>query len=243
MDKRIILALTAAASGTVGGFIGFKIASERLVKKFDAILEAELANTKKFYERKNKVGDFATPEAAVETLGIPDGPAEEAADAMVNYAAMHIPGGAAVITNDGILVPEGPLEEDPLARETAKNVFGKEPGEPVLISFDEFAQIGDEYDQLSVTYYMGDKIVAEMDDSPIADDDRCVGLDNLHKFHEDEAITQIYVRNDRLKIVYEITRSTGKYSKEVLDLDDDGHLEHAETFERRPRRRQVLRDE
>lgn len=258
MNKVIVFSIVSGVAGLgAGAGLGYYIAQEKLVKKFDEILEKELANTKKFYERTNKVGRFETPQAAAEALGVPDSPVEEAADAIVNYGAKFVPAEAVEITNEGALVADmnevGKLMADGLSdgieagHQNARNVFGKEEGEPVRITFDEFAQAGDDYDPITVTYYMGDKVVAE-NDEPIQDDNRCIGLDNLYLFHEDETLTELYVRNDRLKTVYEITRSTGKYSSEVLDLDDDGHqrgshLQHSdETFERRPRR-QRLRDE
>lgn len=245
MNKVLIFSIASGVVGLGAGAVGgYFLAEKKLVKQFDEILETQLANTKKFYERIYKTGDFETPEAAAEALGVPDGPVEEAADAIVNYGAKFVPGEAAVITPSGILVDEAlstPAEMmGGIGADRNHNVFGKEPGEPEEITFDEFAQIGDDYDSETVTYYMGDKVVADSSDRHLEDDHRCIGLDNLQKFHLDENLTELYVQNDRLKTVYEITRSTGKYSKEVLDVDDS--LEHADNFAKMPRRRRLQDD-
>jgi hypothetical protein len=241
MNKVLIFSIASGVAGLgAGAGLGYYLAQEKLVKKFDEILEQQIADTKKFYERKHKVGDFETPEAAVEALGIPDGLVEEAADAVVNYGAMFIPAEKAVLVPEGVrTIQDVELPE----QDGLHNVFGKEPGEPEQITFDEFAQAGDEYDSETVTYYMGDRVVAEQDDSIIDDAHRCVGIDNLQLFHDDENLTELYVKNDRLKTVYEITRSTGKYSFEVAGLDDNGQqagdLQHADNFAKMPRRRRL----
>lgn len=253
MNKRDIFIVTSVAVSFVAGSgVGYFLAEKKLVKKFDEILEAELANTKKFYERKNKVGDFETPEAAFEALGIPEGVVEEAADAIVNYGAKFKYGeDADLIPPEQALLEVGgvrKIQDVNLPEEDVRvgNVFGKEPGEPEQITFEEFAQAGEDYDSENLTYYMGDKILAEMDDSMVDDIHRCVGLDNLERFYEDENLTELYVKNDRLKTVYEITRSTGKYSFEVAGLDDSGQqvdrngdLQHSDNFAKMPRRRRL----
>lgn len=83
-----------------------------------------------------------------------------------------------------------------------------------VISPDEYAE-DDEYDAISFTYY-SDGVLADdndrrMDEEAIADS---VGSDAVNHFgeYEDDIV---YVRNDRLKVYYEICRDERPYA-EVL---------------------------
>lgn len=84
---------------------------------------------------------------------------------------------------------------------------------PYVISpehFDEF----DDYDVISLMYY-ADGVLCDDNDEPIGDIANTVGDDAVLHFgeYDDDCV---YVRNDRLKVDYEILRSLKTY-KEVLD--------------------------
>jgi hypothetical protein len=98
--------------------------------------------------------------------------------------------------------------------------------EPVLSAYvisDEAFIIGEQnYEQITVTWYEGDqKLTGEGDRLLTADDiERSVGHANLEKFGEESGnVNIVYLRNDALQMDFEVVRSTGKYSTEVLGLD------------------------
>ncbi len=105
--------------------------------------------------------------------------------------------------------------------------------EPYILHVDEYLQNEYEDEQVSVTYYAGDDVVADDRDAVIQDVDSVLGEDNLERFgygSKDRNI--VYIRNPRLGVAYEVCHSTGKFAHEVL-----GFLEHGDN--RRPRKFKV----
>ena len=84
-----------------------------------------------------------------------------------------------------------------------------------IIAPNEFGEI-DEYETNELTYY-ADGILADDGDDIIDDIENLIGEDSLLHFgeYEDDPDT-IYVRNDRLRTDYEITRDQRRYA-DVVD--------------------------
>jgi hypothetical protein len=90
--------------------------------------------------------------------------------------------------------------------------------QPYIITEEEYLQNDPEHDQVSITYYAGDDTLADVQDIVIEDHDR-IGVDNLVRFgHGNKNPHLLYVRNEVLELDFEITRSSGEYADEVLDL-------------------------
>lgn len=87
----------------------------------------------------------------------------------------------------------------------AKEMFDK----PYVISPDEFGE--NDYETESLTYYE-DGVLADDFDNVIENIDELVGIDSLNHFGEYED-DSVFVRNDMLKIDYEILMDTRKYSE------------------------------
>ena len=83
---------------------------------------------------------------------------------------------------------------------------------PYVISPDEFGE-ADDYDMISLTYY-ADKVLADDWNDPIEDIEATVGSDSLTHFGEYEE-DSVFVRNDRLRVDYEILLSNLKFSDVV----------------------------
>ena len=79
---------------------------------------------------------------------------------------------------------------------------------PYVISPEEFGDC--DYETVSLTYYE-DKVLTDDMDEPIEDVENTVGSDSLNHFGEYED-DSVFVRNDRLKIDYEILLDLRKYS-------------------------------
>ena len=92
---------------------------------------------------------------------------------------------------------------------------------PRIITPDEF---GDnlEYDQISLTYYVGkegdDKVLADDHDKAMSDDEieETIGKESLNHFGEYE-MDSVFVRNDRLKVDYEILIDDRSYADVLKD--------------------------
>jgi len=89
--------------------------------------------------------------------------------------------------------------------------------QPYVIHRDEFYGDEVEYTQSTLTYYAGDDILVDENDSPIYNHDTVVGP--LRFGHGSEDPNVFHVRNDLRKAEYEIIHDQGLYSKEVLGLD------------------------
>lgn len=88
---------------------------------------------------------------------------------------------------------------------------------PYILHKDEFYADEKDYSQLTLTYYAGDNIMVDDDESPIYNHERIVGP--LRFGHGSGDPKVFYVRNDRMKAEYEILEDQGLYSVEVLGLE------------------------
>lgn len=236
------LGLAFLGGAALGAGLGYRIAVGKLDMKYNEQMEEEIARTRAHYERTYKAGDFETPASAAEALGV----VGEAADALLTYQGLDEENKKAFLDARNRFVPEDERIQDVeiVEEESVEehNVFEKssedygfsprDPERPYMITMIEFGENEPDHDQVSITYYAGDKILADDKDKPLADADRCVGLDNLQKFGGMPDPTIILVRNERLRMDYEVNLREGKYAHEVA-----GFRHSDETFERRPRRR------
>lgn len=95
---------------------------------------------------------------------------------------------------------------------------------PYVISRDEFSANENEYEQGTLCWYTGDEVLADDRDQPFdAQAMELVGIENLSRFgHGSEDPNIVYVRNDRIRMEWEIVRSPGKFAVDVLGFDDEG---------------------
>jgi hypothetical protein len=243
-----MVAGVAIVSLTIGAASGYFFAKKQLQTKYDQVLEEELAKTKEFYSRLHKTGDYSTPEAAVSALVGP------AADALLSYQ------GAETRIIEEVDVTEISMDEEPNAfgetittedyvgevitnniwqsdDEPRIDTSNRDPERPYIITVAEFMANDMDYEQSTLTYFAGDNVVADEQSKHIPDIDRCVGLDNLEKFGVGEDPNTLLIRNERLKMDFEVAKSDGKYAHEVLGLSHSD-----DTFER-TRARSRLRGE
>lgn len=89
---------------------------------------------------------------------------------------------------------------------------------PYVITPEEFGEF-DDYEPISLVYY-ADGVLADDNDELVEEVEEVVGSDWLTRFGEYEPDT-VYVRNDRFKADYEITRDFRSY-KEVVGDDTYG---------------------
>jgi hypothetical protein len=99
---------------------------------------------------------------------------------------------------------------------------------PYVIHKDEYFGSETDFEQMTLTYFEGDDVLADSNDTPVDDQDAMVGLGNLAKFgHGSGDPNVVYVRNVELQLEIEIMHSDGLYSEEVHGISDDG-LKHSD---------------
>ena len=98
---------------------------------------------------------------------------------------------------------------------------------PYVIHEDEYmSNDEDSQPQMTATYYEGDDIMADENDTPIYNWRDIIGT--LHFGHGSRDANTFYVRNERMKHDYEIIRDGGKFAEVVLGLEEEQAQEQRE---------------
>ncbi len=93
----------------------------------------------------------------------------------------------------------------------------RDPSEPYIIHKDEFYSDEKGYAQSTLTYYSGDNIMVDEDESPMYNHEEITGP--LLFGHGSGDPKVVHIRNDKRKSEYEIVKGSGLYSQEVLGLE------------------------
>jgi hypothetical protein len=99
-----------------------------------------------------------------------------------------------------------------------------DPDVPYIIPVQAYMDNEELNEQLTLTYYVGDKtLVVEDSDEVVEDVDQTVGFNNLHNLGVESGNDDtVYVRNEKRAIEYEILRDEGKYHEAVQGVDTWG---------------------
>lgn len=106
--------------------------------------------------------------------------------------------------------------------EGVEEIPPRNPDRPYVIKAEEWYHNETDYDQITLTYWADDDVLADDAKRMVVDVDSVVGATNLHRFGflSDNADI-VYVRNDRLGADYEITKDERNYSEVVHGVDPD----------------------
>jgi hypothetical protein len=114
----------------------------------------------------------------------------------------------------------------------------RSPDIPYVIHYDERYELED-YDHVTLTYYEGDDVLCNERDEIVDPDrrDEMVGDSNLNLFgHGSNDASIVYVRNDKLELIFEVVRSPNHFAEEVHGITheayDRGNLERMRIRER-----------
>lgn len=180
---------------TIGAAIGSVATYKLLENRFKQITQEEIDSMEEYYKKKY----------CGEPVNKLDDDVKENTDSGVKFA----------VTTDkpDILKYAAKLQESGYTNYSGSNVNTekeeKESMEPYVIAPEDFAEF-DEYDTISLTYY-SDHVLTDENDELIEDVDAVVGSDSLNHFGEYED-DSVYVRDERLKIDYEILFDRRNYS-------------------------------
>jgi hypothetical protein len=250
-----VAAGVGVVSLTIGVASGYFLTKRMLDAKYNEKMEAEIQRTRDHYA-KTMTKEYSTPEEAVEALldGFdPDHnkhafkddegrPGERLTVEKIDYTKFSIkpedleyePNAIDVVADQ---MRKAVVEE---SEDSAENVFEKysdekwmenrDPSKPYIISEEEFLANDPEFDQTQLTYFAGDKQLADDNRQDPIPNHSIVGEDNLEHFgvgSDDPHL--LYIRNEKLKADFEISLSQGYYQREVLGLDiQEKYLKHSD---------------
>lgn len=113
------------------------------------------------------------------------------------------------------------VEENKYAKVLEKGGSNVKDDEPYVISPLKFAEEDEDYEVISLTYFSDGILVDDMGEL-IEDAESIVGTEFPEHFGEyTEDPDTVYVRNERLKVDYEIQRDLDTYAKPMNPTDDE----------------------
>lgn len=236
MNIKLMLGGTSVLSLAAGIGVGYVLTKKSLGQVYADMIEQEVAEAKAHYSDKadhqialvkseyNELFKSASTKIVTEHLVEPE---ELVPDRVIqvlrNYQGVQ-PSEAAleeVPTVLNTLVPAPSQPAKPKMVPLQSDIPGEPPGEiappaPYIITFEEYdnAEVG--YEQRTVTYFSGDGVVTDEEDKPMTQVLTTLGFDNL-KDDKFAGSNVIFVRSEKLKLDFEVIRSEGMYSEEVLN--------------------------
>jgi hypothetical protein len=206
------------------------VAKKTLETKYEELAKQEIAEARDYYRTLHKKDGYETAEAAAEAL-LPQ-KVKEVVRMYAGAVPPELSGSlkyhrAELLENIGKLAIEEPVELSVFnqvenEQDVEAEVRQRTEEAPYIISKDEFFADEAGHDQITITYYLGDGVLADERDQPMEDIDSAVGDDNIPRFgHRSEDPNILYVRNHVLGTDFEITLSKGKYAVEVAGLQEE----------------------
>ena len=238
-------ALGLIMGAAAGAAVAYKVAYARANTKYSKIAEDEIAEIREHYhERSRALEEKAAKRPLAELIeesGYSGGSAEddekeegppmavqppegttarysEREQAAIDEVNRQYPGEEVVETRNVFEKVEPEYEWD-MQAELKK----RSPDIPYVIHYDEIAEM-DGYDHMMLTYYTHDDVLANDRDEVQDPDERTnfIGVKTLERFgHGSRDPSIVFVRNDRLEIVFEIVKSDASYVEVVHGFSHD----------------------
>lgn len=227
--KYVTHGVVAVTSLLIGGGVSFLITKKVLETRYEEIIKDEIESAKDYYKRVYKKDEYSSVIAAADALDVETSPDEvnqydtttneQPSDLKITVEKIK----ASIEENRNVFSNVKEIEElDP------QEIEDRDPDIPYIITEHEFRDNDPDHDQISLTYFEEDDVLADDQDGVIEDSDNIVGDDNLTRFGTGAGDHNIlFVRNERLSSDFEIAKSNGSYAREVL-----GFIEHADSRDR-----------
>lgn len=259
------LAFGAFLIGTgIGGGIAYLLASRRLEAKYAQISADEIESMAEHYRDKARSLEAQAAKRPIDEIVKERGYASPDAKTSSRPMAVQPPqavlesederaGGPddSVMAEDEVEGPSGVKPHQPVERNIFRDHGDVEfewnyheerkrrtPDAPYVIHYDEREEM-EGYHVMTLTYYTEDDVLCDERDNPVdpAERNDLIGEVNLERFgHGSNDPSVVFVRNDKLEIVYEVVRSPNSYSEEVHGIRHDsglrGNLERMRARER-----------
>lgn len=200
MQTKHLVIVSAASGLLVGAAAGYFAADKKAQLKYRAISEEEILSVKKQY---NMVFD---PEGYPDEQSATEADRERTHDYLSRLDQLQYSVDASVEVASSVEATPS-FAVVPEATEDAKVVEKPNFDEayPYPITQEEYHRDEEEYDKLTVTYYSGDDIVADVQDEVMNNAEGLIG--NCHKkFMGFDPVDPnvVYVRNHNMKADYEV---------------------------------------
>lgn len=232
----------------IGGGLGYVLTRRRLEAKYAQIADDEIAGMREHYHARGKALEAEYAKRPVEEIVKARGYSSPDADATKPPMAVQPPEG--VVESEDEKAGEPPEPEPEVRNVFREHGDGVEfvwdyheerkrrsPGTPYVIHYDERDEM--EYQIVTLTYYDGDDVLCDERDNPVDPDERnnVVGEGNLDRFgHGSNDPAVVYIRNDKLELVYEVVKSPNSFAEEVHGFShgayDRGNVERMRARER-----------
>ena len=216
--------LLGLAAGSAAGYL---VAKHRLEAKYAQLASDEIAKAKDYYRMLNKQGEYATPGQVLDRR-IPQRPGD-LDDSVIDLEQDGLPvKDLKRIVEHLRYQPAGIVVQDPRPP-VSKNIFDTktdddeedpegEDGEAniTIISVREFMAGDLGHEQITLTYFAEDDVLADDGDMPVEDVEATVGKANLDRFgfrSRDPKV--VYIRNKKLHTDFEVCHHEGSYAESV----------------------------
>lgn len=257
IDRTVAIGIVSSvASLTIGSVAGYLVAKRRLESKYEEIAQQEIAEARRRLKMFYKREEFAKPPIK----GEPDDEEgedqllilEETVTTLLNQydpsqqfgSDNHYPSTNGKPLGKDIPVQKRNVFEEPImsdGEEDAEEQFPaygpRVPGKPYVISSAEFNADDRGYRQITLTYYSDGALVEEGDRNEelnIVED--LIGEESLQYFGQDpDDPSTIHVRNDHLRVDYEVIYDERRFGQDMLGLRDDSEFMQQVQQLRRPR--------
>lgn len=230
-------ALIFAGGAAAGAGVAFVV----LKKRYEQSTQEQVDEVKAYYERLytndgerdelDEKYDLLEQEAVEDEPVVGDSPTlREIQEAFERNRTLAQPYGQEALeeTHQYMLDSTEPFEPE-----------NRAPNTVYMISLDEYMLAEDAFDQVTVTYYEVDGVIADEQDVDLGVD--YVGAHNLQRWDDPAVVEaaqdrhQMYVRNERLRTNIEIVREQSSYAQMMAarDAEENTELRHSASY--RPR--------
>ena len=238
-----------AIGAATGALIAWKLAYHKAERKFAEIADAEVAEMSEHYHAKvrsleanREKGDL---EDLVQERGYTPEEDDERPPMAVTPPDAVVEAASTGLSEETTRVPP-PVPTEPARRVERRNLFRdagpdtvlmdswdydvekrhRSPEFPYVIHYDERNEF-EEYGEETLTYYERDDVLCNERDEVIGEGDErneLIGEKHLDQFgHGSNDPSIVYVRNDRVEMVYEIVKTPNSFSEEVHGFTHDSY--------------------
>ena len=113
---------------------------------------------------------------------------------------------------------------------SASSAGGRDTNRPFILSAREFEDGELDYSQNTLTYYEGDDVLTDERDQPIHHLQKIVGAENLKFGEMSDDPNIVYIRNNELEVDFEVCRSKGTFTEEVLGFSEPSNKPRPRKF-------------
>lgn len=214
----------------LGGFLGYIITKKLLAEKYAEDAQIEIDELKAYYHNKYE-GELTKKTRTALKHVKPDLHTFVTKDEPMEYNDMDEESDAKFYKTDeeeaqAQMDEDLSLDAQEELNEDLTNLY-KDPKEPYLIDYAEWAKPSEIFDKIDLYYYRADDILCDTKDSIIKDPEEILGWDWLNEMQKE---TTLFIRNEKLAIDYEVHSLGLAYSDEVSSrLETDRERKYRRT--------------